>query len=142
MLNSLVKLMLGVVAIYLAMGAAFAVAFHWAGLRRLDAAANGAGWFFRVLITPGIIALWPVLGMKWAFGNDRVPSATASDGREADSSLRTWHRRAWWVLVLVIPALVALALWFRPAELPKQPLPAAIARPRRAPGGRRQRQET
>lgn len=51
---------------YIAAGAIFAVAFLAKGIRSLDAAARGAPWTFHLLVTPGIIALWPILALKWA----------------------------------------------------------------------------
>ncbi len=53
------------VAIYLAAGLAFAVPFILRGIERVDPAARGAGWGFRCLIAPGVVALWPVLARKW-----------------------------------------------------------------------------
>lgn len=57
------------VAVYAAIGALWAIAFVTFGVRRVDPAAAGAPWLFRVLIWPGVAALWPVMLMKWL----RVP---------------------------------------------------------------------
>lgn len=35
--------------------------WHWRGLRRLEVAAGAGPWGFRVLISPGLVALWPWL---------------------------------------------------------------------------------
>ncbi|RIK93471.1 MAG: hypothetical protein DCC71_23995 [Proteobacteria bacterium] len=57
--------LLGFLALHAAAGALFAVAFHWRGLARLDAAAAEGSVGFRLLVTPGVIALWPLLARRW-----------------------------------------------------------------------------
>lgn len=59
--------------VYVLAGAMFAVVFHLGGLRRIDAAATSAGIAFRILVTPGLVALWPLfLGRLWR-GGGRLP---------------------------------------------------------------------
>lgn len=50
---------------YAGLGLVFAAAFHAVGLKRFDHGARGAGWGFRLIITPGIVVLWPVLLALW-----------------------------------------------------------------------------
>ncbi|HWQ32671.1 MAG TPA: hypothetical protein VNQ79_07290 [Blastocatellia bacterium] len=54
--------------IYLIIGALFALIFVTVGISRLDSAARGAGFGFRLLIVPGAAALWPVLALRWMNG--------------------------------------------------------------------------
>jgi hypothetical protein len=51
--------------LYLLIGLLFAVVFVTTGIERVDATARGAGAGFRLLILPGVVALWPVLLRKW-----------------------------------------------------------------------------
>ena len=51
----------GLLALYFWTGLLFAIAFVTRGVDRLDAAAKGASWGFRLLIVPGTTALWPWL---------------------------------------------------------------------------------
>lgn len=51
--------------IYAATGVLFAVAFIAFGVRRIDSAAKGSPIAFRLLILPGVAALWPVLLKRW-----------------------------------------------------------------------------
>jgi hypothetical protein len=53
------------VTAYVGAGVVFALAFATGGVSRVDARAAGAGWGFRVLIVPGAVLLWPVLGRLW-----------------------------------------------------------------------------
>jgi len=46
-------------------GALFALVFVAAGLRRVDPAAEHAPWGFRIIILPGVAALWPLLLRRW-----------------------------------------------------------------------------
>ena len=52
-------------AAYGAAGIVFAVPFLWRGARAVDPAARGATLGFRVLVLPGVVALWPLLLLKW-----------------------------------------------------------------------------
>jgi hypothetical protein len=55
-------------AAYAALGAVFAVAFIASGLARIDHGAKGAGLVFRLMIVPGLIALWPLMLVRWLAG--------------------------------------------------------------------------
>jgi len=52
-------------AAYATIGALFGLMFVWRGVNRIDPAAHGARWTFRLLILPGVIALWPMLAFLW-----------------------------------------------------------------------------
>jgi hypothetical protein len=54
--------------LYLAMGVAFGIPFVWRGVHRIDPAAPGSTWGFRLLILPGVVALWPLLAVRWLSG--------------------------------------------------------------------------
>ena len=56
------------VALYAAAGAVFAVAFLLLGITRIDNGAKGAGLGFRLLLIPGLIALWPLMLIRWLSG--------------------------------------------------------------------------
>jgi len=55
-------------ALYAAAGAVFALLFLLLGLNRIDNGAKGAGLGFRLLIIPGLIALWPLMLIRWLSG--------------------------------------------------------------------------
>lgn len=52
-------------AVYGAAGTAFAVPFAMRGAGAIDPAAKGGTWGFRVLTLPGVVALWPLMLLKW-----------------------------------------------------------------------------
>ncbi|MGG9960612.1 hypothetical protein [Ferruginibacter sp. SUN106] len=61
----LVTIIFVVAALYLIAGFLFAIFFLSKGIQKVDVAAHGSGWGFRLIILPGIIVLWPVLLNKW-----------------------------------------------------------------------------
>ena len=60
-----VGLFLGALAWYALAGALFAVAFVTFGMQRVDSAAEHAPIGFRLIIMPGVAALWPLLLTRW-----------------------------------------------------------------------------
>ncbi|MEL6317849.1 MAG: hypothetical protein AAFR16_09465 [Pseudomonadota bacterium] len=63
-------------------GGAVAVVFLLFGIDRVDAGARGA-YAFRAAILPGVIALWPVVLIRWAQlelrGRGRSPLSAPED---------------------------------------------------------------
>lgn len=57
-----------IVGLYLAAGLLFAVPFVLRGVNRIDPAAPGSSWGFRLIIVPGVVALWPLLARRWLRG--------------------------------------------------------------------------
>jgi hypothetical protein len=53
---------------YAAIGVLFAGAFLTRGIERLDPGAHGSGWGFRLIVLPGVVALWPLLLQRWLAG--------------------------------------------------------------------------
>ena len=71
--------LLNVLAIYAALGVAFAIAFIVRGLTLVDPVARGASVALRLHILPGAAACWPILLVKWirAATGSAVPPAAA-----------------------------------------------------------------
>ncbi len=55
---------------YAALGGLFAIAFVSKGVVTVDAGARDAGIAFRLIILPGVVALWPVLLRQWIRGRN------------------------------------------------------------------------
>ena len=61
-------LLLAMAEVYAAIGLLFAVAFLTAGISRVDPVSKGSGIGFRLIILPGVAALWPLLITRWIRG--------------------------------------------------------------------------
>ena len=57
---------------YTVLGVLFAVAFVTAGVVHLDSAAKGSSVGFRLVILPGVAALWPLLLARWIREGRRI----------------------------------------------------------------------
>jgi hypothetical protein len=58
------QLLVQTVTVYVGAGAAFAVLFLWRWVGQLDSAAEHSTWGFRVLVFPGVAALWPLFVVR------------------------------------------------------------------------------
>ena len=67
--------------VYIACGLVFAPLFAWRGAGRIDPAAKTAGLGFRLIVLPGVAALWPVLLWRWRA--DRPPPVERNPHRDA-----------------------------------------------------------
>ncbi len=112
--NAAIAVVLLLAGAYAGLGLVFAAVFQAMGLKRFDDAAARAGWGFRLIITPGIVALWPVLLVLWVkrSGSDDAPGQLGSP--ISQRTLRTWHRVAWYALLVLVPVGLAVALAQRP----------------------------
>ena len=61
------------VGLYLLFGLVFGVPFVVKGVGRIDPAAAEGTRGFRILILPGVIALWPLLARRWLRGTTEPP---------------------------------------------------------------------
>ncbi|MEO1135929.1 MAG: hypothetical protein AAFW68_04845 [Pseudomonadota bacterium] len=74
-------------ALYFAIGAVVGLIFLALGVSRLDAAAKGAGVFFRVTIFAGCAVLWPYIVLRWLSGkviNQPIGGQAAGDQTMGD----------------------------------------------------------
>ncbi|MEM6455151.1 MAG: hypothetical protein AAF772_08665 [Acidobacteriota bacterium] len=71
-----------VAGLYAALGLVFAVPFAVRGAPRVDPAAQGGTWGFRLLIVPGAALFWPLLARRW-FGGHAAPPVERTPHRAA-----------------------------------------------------------
>jgi uncharacterized membrane protein YphA (DoxX/SURF4 family) len=64
-METIVSILLTAAGFYLLAGLLFALLFLWKGISKVDEDAAGSGVFFKILVLPGVVALWPVLLLKW-----------------------------------------------------------------------------
>ena len=62
---------INLLGVYTGIGLLFAIAFLTVGISQVDPDAKGSGVGFRLIILPGVAALWPVLLTRWV-GKGRV----------------------------------------------------------------------
>jgi len=74
---------LAALGIYLACGLVFAMAFAAAGAKRIDPRAAAGTRGFRLLIIPGVMALWPLLLKRWMSGANCPPEENTAHRRAA-----------------------------------------------------------
>ena len=67
------------VELYAAAGLLFGVCFVALGAQRVDSQAVAAGWGFRLLILPGVAAMWPSLVSRWLSGESVFEPYHAGD---------------------------------------------------------------
>ena len=53
---------------YVAAGLLFAPLFVTRGAARIDPSVQQSTWGFRLMIVPGVMALWPLLALRWLRG--------------------------------------------------------------------------
>lgn len=124
------RILLGLAGSYLAAGAIFALAFQAWGLSRVDPAARGASVGVRLVLSPGLVALWPALLLRWRRAVAEPGSVALPPGSpDGPRRLRAAHRVLAHALAVLAPLLLAAALLARPAEAPSQPSPSRVATP-------------
>ena len=82
------QLVVGAFEGYALAGVGFALMFLTRGVTRLDPRVAGAPKTLRLLILPGVVALWPVFAWRWITGapepiEDNPHRATARESRGA-----------------------------------------------------------
>lgn len=114
MVQAVVETGFYVLCAYAAAGAAVSVALHLKGLARIDHATIGAKPLFRVLISPGLIALWPVMLVKWRKALRGENTAGPLERPVSAAGLRAIHGHLIRVIAVLTPVAVALAVATRP----------------------------
>ena len=80
-MKTLPELLVLVVGIYSALGLLFAVPFVARGVKRIDPSAVEGTWGFRLLIVPGVVALWPLMLARWIRRQEPPTEWTPHRGR-------------------------------------------------------------
>ncbi|MCC6795580.1 MAG: hypothetical protein IT366_10715 [Candidatus Hydrogenedentes bacterium] len=108
-----ITILLYALGIYALVGVFAALSLHARGLRVLDHSTAGAPLLFRALITPGMIALWPVLVLKWRKAARGLEAAGAPDSPVRAMGLRRIHGLAVRGLAVALPVVIAVAVVVR-----------------------------
>jgi hypothetical protein len=70
---ALAQLIVWLLTVYVIIGLLYGLLFITLGVSRIDPSARGAGVGFRLLILPGVAALWPLLAWRWIRGMNEPP---------------------------------------------------------------------
>lgn len=128
MIETAFAILLKIAAIYAGCGLLFAVLFLVRWCKSFDPSAAGGTWGFRVLIVPGLVALWPLMLAKVLAvrrgGSAQGPAETPVRAE----TLRRNHAVAFIVLAILGPLLFAVALIWRAPRLEDAP-PVELAAP-------------
>lgn len=80
-----------VFGVYVVAGVLSALGVLGRGLERIDLSACGAPYGFKVMVFPGLVALWPLFVLRWLHGSGHPPEEnnahrrmTATINREAN----------------------------------------------------------
>ena len=61
MIETVANIFLAALAIYLVLGIVFSISFYRKGVHQIDDGVKSAPRSMKVLIFPGVVALWPIL---------------------------------------------------------------------------------
>jgi hypothetical protein len=99
-------------AAYAAAGIMFAAAFVVWGIRRVDPVAQHSPMGFRLIVMPGVVALWPLMLTRWMGGGRVIHDA------QAKPPAPPIHLRIWVVLALALCTLLIAGLLVRRTSTP------------------------
>ncbi|MFN0128138.1 MAG: hypothetical protein ACKV19_15790 [Verrucomicrobiales bacterium] len=122
MIENLFAVLLDVVAAYVACGLVVAVLFLARWYKTFDPSAIGGTWGFRVLIVPGVVALWPVILAKVLRVRRSGSAQGPAETPVPPEALRRNHRIAFIALAILGPLLFAVALVWRAPSLEDAPV--------------------
>jgi len=121
MIETVFAILLKVAAIYAGCGLLFAVLFLVLWCKSFDPSAASGTWGFRVLIFPGLVALWPLMLAKvLAVRRGGTAQGPAETPVRAET-LRRNHAIAFLVLAIFCPLIFAVALIWRAPRLEDAP---------------------
>jgi len=128
MIEQTFSVLVNVGAVYAGCGLIVAVLFLALWCKSFDPSATDGSWGFRVLIVPGIIALWPVIIALWPVILAKVLAVrrggTAQGPAETpirQETVRRNHGLVFIALAIIGPLLFAVALIWRAPRLEDAP---------------------
>jgi hypothetical protein len=107
------------VGAYALAGVLLLVPFHRWAVPRLDESAQGASRGFLLLVSPGLVALWPVILRKWMVARRGGEIHGSPDGPVSSLNIRRTQSVLMKLIAIAVPLLVAAAILARPAPPPR-----------------------
>ena len=101
-----------ILTVYIAIGVVVAAFLHIRALAVIDPSAKGSEFLFRVVITPGLVALWPMVPLKlWNKQSDFAPEPFAPRRLRALQGLLVI------LAAILLPIALGAALYTRPLSI-------------------------
>lgn len=79
-------LILALAGLYVSLGVFVALGVLLGGLGKIDHAVSESTWGFKMLVVPGLAALWPLMLMRWIRGTGHPPSERNAHRKTAKPS--------------------------------------------------------
>lgn len=102
-----VCVLLAVLGIYGLLGLLLLFPLHRFVLPAIDESTRGASWGFKVLVSPGLVALWPVLLSKWRMARRGGNPHGSPDAPVSSMRIRRSQSLLVKLIAIVIPLLAA-----------------------------------
>ncbi len=82
-----VEWLVRIALLYMLVGVVFGIPFVLRGANRIDPVAPGSSWGFRLMILPGVAALWPLLALRWIRRSGPPEERVLRDGRAVNAEV-------------------------------------------------------
>lgn len=112
-MEALVQFLLWGAVLYGAIGLFLLFPFHRAVLPRIDASADGASRGFKIVVSPGLVALWPVILWKWRTARRGGDPHGRPDAPVSSHGIRRSQSLLMKLIAIAIPLLAAAAIMAR-----------------------------
>lgn len=109
------QILLAIVGLYLLIGLGAAVLLQVRGLKKIDPTTAASPVGFRILITPGLIALWPILLVSWHRNATRPASYPDPEKPVGGPGLIGLQFRTILFLIAIVMPLALIAWFYRGA---------------------------
>ena len=95
-------------AVYLFLGALLLLPFHARVLPQIISACKNTGISFRILITPGLVTLWPVALLAWRRQHHALPAHGPVERPLRLITLQRGHRAFWFIALVPLLGFSAM----------------------------------
>ncbi len=108
-----VRALLVALGLYGLIGVLLLLPFHRFALPLLDVSTNGASRGFKTVVSPGLVALWPVIVWKWRTAHRGGDPHGRPDAPVSSHGIRRSQSLLMKLIAIAIPLLAAAAIMAR-----------------------------
>lgn len=95
-------------AIHFAVGLLLLIPIHARILPKIDPACESVGFFFRMLVSPGLVSLWPIVLIAWRRQQRALPAHGPLETPLRLTTLQRGHRAFWFIALAPLLGLSAI----------------------------------